>query len=139
MEGWTPVISVLRVEVCMQALAYAEPLEQATARHARAWKVHFIYTITRIIGGCPELQELIIATNFNKFLFNNQTRIQKEGESGSRHHPCNHPCKLAQHMWRSMQKEAPVQQGHLALDAQECTVLQCRADAELRTMLLGHQ
>ena len=24
----------------MQALAYAEPLEQATARHARAWKVH---------------------------------------------------------------------------------------------------
>jgi hypothetical protein len=23
-----------------QALAYAEPLEQATARHARAWKVH---------------------------------------------------------------------------------------------------
>ncbi len=25
--------------IALQALAYAEPLEQATARHARAWKV----------------------------------------------------------------------------------------------------
>ena len=30
-------------DCCVQAIAYAEPREQATARHARAWKVCFAY------------------------------------------------------------------------------------------------
>ena len=47
---------VLNIEVCMQALAYAEPLEQATARHARAWKVHFILHYNTRIGRAPEPQ-----------------------------------------------------------------------------------
>ena len=60
--------SCLTKIVLSQALAYAEPLEQATARHARAWKVGS--------SGCFHLapKQLLIARKID--LYTRQANLQ---------------------------------------------------------------